>query len=109
MANPFAAPGVLLTEVWWSAGPVFLVLACLLPIFVIDTVRLSSRFAGPLHRFGQVLRDLAAGENAEKVEFRQNDFWKQLASDLNRVSDRLKTAHDSTTSAPGELATAHCE
>lgn len=105
MANPFVPLSTALSEAWWTYGPVFLVLGCLLPVFVLDTIQLSSRFAGPLHRFQQVLGELADGERPEPVEFRTNDFWRQLADDLNRVSDRLhtqKTIHEAellTTSA----------
>ena len=44
---PFAQ---LLVEGWISVMPILFILLAMLPLFVWDTVKLSQRFAGPLHQ-----------------------------------------------------------
>ena len=43
-------------DLWWSQGPFLLVMVFLLPVFVMDAIKLSHRFAGPIfslrRRFG---------------------------------------------------------
>jgi len=64
---------------------IVLVMAALLPAFVLDTVRLSNRFAGPMFRIRKAFRSTAAGEPFEPLVFRKGDFWKELADDYNRM------------------------
>ena len=89
MSDPFRPMREIATAAWWTYGPVLLVLACLIPIFVYDSIRLSHRFAGPVFRLRQVIHSLATGARTERIEFRDNDFWKEIAADMNRVIDRL--------------------
>lgn len=89
MNDPFRPLGTLLSATWWNYGPLLLVLICLMPVFVFDAIRMSHRFAGPVSRLRQVIRSLAAGGTAERIEFRENDFWKEIASDMNRLMERL--------------------
>ena len=56
-----------------------------LPFFLLDTIRLSNRFAGPIVRVRRTLAELAEGKMPEKVTFRKGDFWQALQTDLNRV------------------------
>ncbi len=89
MSDPFRPFRDIATAAWWTYSPVLLVLGCLLPLFVYDSIRLSHRFAGPVFRLRQVIRSLASGARTEPIEFRDNDFWKEIAQDMNRVIDRL--------------------
>ena len=90
MCDPFTPIGQHLVEAWWTYGPMFVVLACLAPIFVFDAVKLSNRFTGPVMRIRKATRALAAGESPTKINLRDGDFWKDLASDFNRIIDRLE-------------------
>ena len=92
MGDPFAPVRQVLTETWWRYAPLLLVLVCMLPIFVMDTIKLSNRFTGPVFRLRQVARKLAAGERPEPVEFRGGDFWRGLADDMNLVIRRVADA-----------------
>jgi hypothetical protein len=65
--------------------PFAIIAMVLIPVFLRDAMRLSNRFAGPIVRVRRVLSDLAEGKTPRPVEFRQGDFWKSLANDLNRV------------------------
>ncbi len=81
------------TDDWstvWTAAmqrllPFALISLALLPVFIWDSLKLSNRFAGPILRVRRALSRLANGETPELIEFRQSDFWKSLALDLNRA------------------------
>ena len=82
-----------LEQMWQEYG--FLVLASLflLPIVMVDLVIMSNRFSGPQLRLRRTLRALAAGERAEPIQFRDNDFWQEVAREVNAVAayiERLK-------------------
>lgn len=89
MNDPFRPVSTIATAAWWTYGPLLLVMTCLIPLFVYDSIRLSHRFAGPVFRLRQVIHSLAQGAKPERIEFRDNDFWKEIATDMNRVIDRL--------------------
>ncbi len=89
MSDPFRPLSDIVMTAWWTYGPLLLVLACLIPVFVYDSIRLSHRFAGPIFRLRQVIHALATGAKPERIEFRDNDFWKEIATDMNQVIDRL--------------------
>ena len=51
---------------------------------MLDTIRLSNRFAGPVSRLRNAMRKVADGGSYEPLKFRGNDFWTELADDYNR-------------------------
>lgn len=62
-----------------------LVLLCLLPVFIRDSLRFSHRFAGPIVRFQGVLRRINDGEQESLVVLRKGDYWKDLAGEVNTL------------------------
>ena len=70
----------------------------LLPIVLVDVLRLSNRFTGPMLRVRRLMNELAAGQRVEPLKFRDGDFWMEFADDFNKVAARL-----------GELETASKE
>jgi hypothetical protein len=80
---------VIAGELLHRYGPAFLASLVLLPIALMDVIRLSNRFVGPARRLGESLHTLAEGGDIQPVHFRDNDFWQEMARDLNRVSGRL--------------------
>ena len=71
----------------------FAVLLALVPVFLYDTLKLSHRFAGPIVRLRNGLRDWADGKEVVAIKFRQQDFWTELADYFNQAVERSK--HDS--------------
>ncbi|MEQ1827091.1 MAG: hypothetical protein ABL921_14145 [Pirellula sp.] len=65
--------------------PFAMVSMALFPVFVWDAIKLSNRFAGPIIRVRKVLAQIANGQIPKPIEFRNGDFWKSLAHDLNRA------------------------
>ena len=95
--GPFST---LLMQAWVETGPAFVLMLLLLPLFVWDTVKLSNRFAGPMYRFRSALRHAAAGEHVAPVNFREGDFWKEVAKDLNIVLERLNAVESTRGGRP---------
>ncbi len=65
-----------------------LVLASLLPAFMLDTVRFSNRFVGPFARLRRGMRELAEFDKSEKIHFRDNDFWSAAAAEFNQLRSK---------------------
>ena len=61
----------------------------LLPIALLDIIRYSNRFAGPLLRLRRGLARLAQGEDAQPIYFRKKDFLLDSGRDFNLVLERL--------------------
>lgn len=86
-----------------------LILICIFPAFLLDTVRFSNRFVGPVGRLRRYLRQLGNDGNTERLSFRGGDFWAEMAEEYNVVVaqieekdaeiERLKTALKKTGSA----------
>lgn len=85
--------------------PLVLVSLALLPPFILDAVKLSNRFSGPVYRLRRALSMLAKGQTVRPLEFRSNDFWTSLAQDFNQVLLRRASTEanpsDSTTEPKG--------
>lgn len=90
LSNPFRSIEEHAQQVWWTHGPFLLVMFFLLPVFILDTIKLSHRFAGPIYRLRNTIRSLAQGEEVRPLKFREVDFWQELADDFNVMVARLK-------------------
>jgi nitrogen fixation/metabolism regulation signal transduction histidine kinase len=91
LTNPFKPIEEHAREVWWTHGPFLLVMFLMLPVFIVDTIKLSHRFAGPIYRLRHVIRAIARGEKYQPLKFREMDFWQDLAEDFNEMVERLKS------------------
>ena len=65
--------------------PFFIITACLIPAFILDTLKLTNRFAGPIMRLRGALADANAGRTVKPLHFRGSDFWQSIATDFNSV------------------------
>jgi hypothetical protein len=79
-----------LDDMWFHYGPAMIASIILLPMVVVDIIRVSNRFAGPLVRLRRGMRALARGEHVEPIKFRQGDFWREFAEEFNAVVDRIQ-------------------
>lgn len=91
LSNPFRSIGEHAQQMWWTHGPFLVVMVFLLPVFVLDTIKLSHRFAGPIYRLRQTILEIADGGDPPKLKFRDFDFWQGLAGDFNRMLERLNS------------------
>jgi hypothetical protein len=89
LSDPFRPAGQHLENLWYTQGPFLLVMVFLLPVFVVDTIKISHRFAGPIFSLRRAMREVAEGQPPRKLKFREGDFWHELAADYNAMIDRL--------------------
>jgi len=90
----------------------FVASVIILPVILLDLVRLSHRWAGPIYRLRTALNALSRGETVSPIRFRDGDCWQELAGDFNVIAaelSRLRAASpDAATQRipPSELAPA---
>jgi hypothetical protein len=77
-------------DMWFFYGPALIASFLLLPLVIIDVIRLSNRFAGPMLRLRRCMRELARGEHVAPLEFRDQDFWHEFAEEFNAVLQRVQ-------------------
>jgi hypothetical protein len=94
LSDPFRGLTSHLEDMWWAQGPFLLVTVFLLPVFVVDAIKLSHRFAGPIFSLRRAIRKVANGESPRKLKFRQLDFWQDLAEDYNAMLSKLGALED---------------
>lgn len=80
-----------LSAMWSSFGPALVASCVLLPLVVVDIIRVSNRFAGPLVRLRRSMRALAQGEEVRPLQFRQGDFWQEFADEFNAIIRRVES------------------
>jgi hypothetical protein len=78
-------------DMWFFYGPALIASCILLPLVIVDVVRLSNRVVGPFLRLRCSMRALARGEQVELIEFRRGDFWKEFADEFNAVVARVRS------------------
>jgi hypothetical protein len=61
----------------------------LLPVMLLDVLKLSHRWVGPIFRLRASMQALNRGEAVPPIRFRKSDFWQELAGDFNVVSTEL--------------------
>jgi hypothetical protein len=61
----------------------------LLPLVIFDIVRLSNRFVGPVYRLRMHLAQLKQNSNTHPLNFRDDDYWQQLAQPINELQQRI--------------------
>lgn len=64
-----------------------IILLSLFPAFMLDTVRFSNRFVGPIARLRGALRELGENQEARPLQFRDADFWADVATEFNQVNE----------------------
>jgi hypothetical protein len=78
----------LVTELYFRFGPAMAASLILLPIVLTDVLRMSNRFVGPVVRLRAALRELAENRPAQPLNFRDDDFWRDMATDFNKAAAR---------------------
>jgi hypothetical protein len=96
LSNPFQPLSFHIQNLSWTHGPLLLVMVFMLPVFVIDTIKLSHRFTGPIFALRRAMREVAQGQPPRQVHFRSNDFWHEVADDYNAMLARLGANVDKT-------------
>jgi len=77
-------------QIWWYLQLNLLASALLLPAILLDLLRLSHRWVGPIFRLRASLQALNRGETVEPIAFRDGDFWQELAGEFNQTAEELQ-------------------
>ncbi len=97
----FEQPDASWEQTFWDTArrflPFFVVTLALIPAFVWDTLKLTSRFAGPILRLRAALADAGKGRHVAPLRFRDNDFWQEIASNFNLMMEHHQAEQDPAT------------
>ncbi|MDP6057657.1 MAG: hypothetical protein QGH33_02140 [Pirellulaceae bacterium] len=80
----------LLAAIWRDLCPFIIVSVAISPIVLISVIRFSNRFIGPMLRFRRAIKQLAKGETPARIALRRQDYWRDMADDINQVSVLLE-------------------
>ena len=75
---------------WFHYGPALIASFLLVPLVMIDIIRMSNRLVGPILRLRRSMRALAEGQDVRPIHFRDGDFWKEFADEFNAVVERVQ-------------------
>lgn len=95
-----AGAGARMPEVLAAFTVAVLAVVLMLPIVIIDFIRQTHRFIGPLVRLRDAMRRVAAGEMVEPLRFREGDHWQDMAEEFNAVVRLLENAERGAGRAP---------
>ena len=90
LTGPRAPAAETLGRLLTTYAPALLASLILLPMVLVDCNRFSNRFVGPLLRFRRNLRQLADGEAVKPIQFRDHDYWTDLAESYNDLLARMQ-------------------
>jgi hypothetical protein len=76
-------------SVLWHIQVSLLAWLAILPMILLDIIKLSHRWAGPIFRLRATLQAMTNGESVPPIRFRENDYWQDLAYYVNAVSAEL--------------------
>lgn len=95
-----------LDGIWFEMGPGLLASLVLLPVVLVDVIKISNRIVGPLVRLRRSLAQLAAGEDVQPLHFRDGDFMQEIANEFNAVVKRIERdrEHNQTRDDEAEIA-----
>jgi len=96
-----------LQRIQFGAGEFVLmgiVMLSLFPAFMLDTIRFSNRFVGPITRLRRCLRDLK-DEKTQKCAFRGGDFWSDVATEFNDVASLVEQQRAEIASLKNQMQT----
>jgi hypothetical protein len=91
-----------LQQIWSLCGPPLIASLLILPLLVIDCVRMSNRFVGPLYRIRRCMRDILAGVPVPPIHFRDDDFWLDVVDEFNALAAKLQRLEDDLAEARGQ-------
>jgi len=102
LSDPFASPLEHLKTFGRHSAPMLVVLLCLIPVFIRDTLTLSNRIVGPICRLRDTVKRMGEGEDVPPLKFRKNDMWEDLPGLFNTMVTRLQDQEPSTPSGDQE-------
>lgn len=90
IGHPHAPLSAHVKAVWFRYGPFFIVMLCLQPVVVYDSVKYTHRLAGPLLRLRQALQNLVDRKPVQPIRLRKGDFCQDLAENFNLLLAQIQ-------------------
>ena len=81
---------VSLLDLCYQQSPAWIGSLLLLPLVWADTLRLSSRFVGPIANLRNALKRLEWGDDVPALRSRRGDHWEDLIECFNRLLNRCR-------------------
>lgn len=80
-------------------------IALLITIFIAGflSIKFLHRVGGPMYRFRITLKQISNGQIPQDINLRRNDFYKDIADEINRVIALLKGKHETAQKFAREL------
>lgn len=92
LTHPTEPLTIQIREMFAAFGPYLVAMIALVPVFVLDTIKLTNRFAGPFVRFRRHIRQLLNDQSPGPIKFRDGDYWRETEEDLNALMTALGKA-----------------
>lgn len=83
------------TRALWELLPALLGALLVLPVVIVDVLRLSNRFVGPVWNLRNALKRTELGDAVPPVPRRPADFWPDLLERVNRLLSQRQDRCDS--------------
>ena len=80
----------LVADLYVRYAPALAASLLVLPIVMIDVLRLSNRFVGPIKRLRDGMTALAEGDEVSTMKFRDRDYWTTLADLFNTIASKRR-------------------
>ncbi len=91
-----------LSEQRWTMDMIYLVTGAIVCLILAGMgLYLSNRVAGPIYHLHQHLLDFLKGQKVDKLEFREKDYFSEVAETVNQILDKYDAA---STQAPTKKA-----
>lgn len=94
--DPESSVASVSSAMWDRYQPLAFAVIALLPLFCLDLILWSHRFAGPMIRIRRALHDLASGKSVQPIRLRAGDYWTDIAEDINLLQQRIERAEKLT-------------
>lgn len=91
--------GCFTEAIYWLPG-----LLLMVPLIAYDMLKQSNRFAGPMFRLRREMQRLIAGESEQPLNFRDDDYWTEMADEFNQLRDELQQLRKAKTQPQSSIA-----
>ncbi len=95
MLNPVQSFGELGNSIFQNNGLFLIAVALLLPAFVLDTIKVTNKFAGPIVRLKNALKKASESGELEEIGFREGDYWSEIADSYNELVRAVHRKYES--------------
>lgn len=104
VTSPASGFDVQFDESLFYCGPMVVATVAILPLVLVDLLRVTNRFVGPLFRLRRDMRKLVNGEPVRQIAFRKNDYWRETAEEFNALADHVQRLERELAAAQQQLS-----